>query len=368
MSFGEYVREYGLERVEGILLRYLSDVYKTLVQTVPAWAKNDAVEELVTTFGAVVRQVDASLLDEWERLKNPYELFEPPKEHAELEPQGSLDITKDEKAFTVLVRNEVFRVVRALARADWAEVDATEPFRIEKMMAPFIAGHSAIRVDPEARSPKHLDLTKEETRWRVRQTLLDPEGDHDWISRGRAPRAGRSSRSSGLRPRIQVGFVPKKVNLPIAPKKPSIEVARSRLGGKLDAGPAPAGFAPGRIVSFALPGGRRRAAVVVYAGSDEIHVLLDPIRLRRLQPDELAAQDGPVDDEMTKLAADAQLFGLLMEGQTIRYADDAGALVDGKLIEKCRWGALVGRDDGAVVAVGFRKLWPAPTLHRGGDA
>jgi superfamily II RNA helicase len=181
MSFGEYVREYGLERVEGILLRYLTDVYKTLVQTVPAWAKNDAVEELVTTFGAVVRQVDASLLDEWERLKNPYELFEPPKEHAELEPQGSLDITKDEKAFTVLVRNEVFRVVRALARADWAEVDATEPFRIEKMMAPFIAGHSAIRVDPEARSPKHLDVTKEETQWRVRQTLLDPEGDTDWF-------------------------------------------------------------------------------------------------------------------------------------------------------------------------------------------
>lgn len=168
----------------------------------------------------------------------------------------------------------------------------------------------------------------------------------------------------------------KKVNLPVvkrsggeaAPKKPSIEVARSRLGGKLDAGPPPAGFAAGRIVSFALPGGRRRAAVVVYAGSDEIHVLLDPIRLRRLQPDELGAQDGPVDDEMHKIAADARLFGMLAEGQPIRYADDAGALVDGKLIEKCRWGALVARADGAVVAVGFRKLWPAPGMSRGGDA
>jgi hypothetical protein len=52
----------------------------------------------------------------------------------------------------------------------------------------------------------------------------------------------------------------------------------------------------------------------------------------------------------------------------VRYADDAGALIDGKLIEKCRWGALVARDDGAVVAVGFRKLWPAPAANRGGDA
>src|SRR5262245_40261637 len=80
MSFSEYVREYGLERVEGLLLRYLSDVYKTLVQTVPAWAKersdrredgeggrvvSPTVGDLITTFGAIVRQVDSSLLDEW---------------------------------------------------------------------------------------------------------------------------------------------------------------------------------------------------------------------------------------------------------------------------------------------------------------
>jgi hypothetical protein len=191
MSFSEYVREYGLERVEGLLLRYLSDVYKTLVQTVPAWARNDAVEEIVTTFGAVVRQVDASLLDEWERLKNPHELFEPAKERDELEPQGSLDVTKDEKAFTVLIRNEVFRLVRALARADWTEcariiapapeLEAREAARVEVAMKPFIAEHSAIRVDPEARAPKHMHLERGETSWKVRQSLLDPEGDNDWF-------------------------------------------------------------------------------------------------------------------------------------------------------------------------------------------
>jgi superfamily II RNA helicase len=192
MSFQEYVREYGLERSEGLLLRYLTDVYKTLVQTVPAWAKDDGVDEIITTFGAIVRQVDSSLLDEWERLKNPHELFEPTPVREELEPDGSKDITKDEKAFTVLVRNEIFRLVRALARRDWAEAgrivaaapeqEATEGMKIEKSLQPFFETHREIRLDPEARSPKHTTVDRSvEGTWRVRQILLDAEEDNDWF-------------------------------------------------------------------------------------------------------------------------------------------------------------------------------------------
>ncbi len=191
MSFTEYVREYGLERMEGLLLRYLTDVYKTLVQTVPAWAKDEGVDDIITTFGAIVRQVDSSLLDEWERLKNPYELFEPAPDRDELEPAGSMDITKDQKAFTVLVRNEIFRLVRALARRDWAEaaritaaspeVEASEASKIEKALAPFFQAHQLIRIDPEARSPKHTTIDRSSAEaWRVRQVLLDAEEDNDW--------------------------------------------------------------------------------------------------------------------------------------------------------------------------------------------
>jgi superfamily II RNA helicase len=190
MSFHEYVREYGLERVEGLLLRYLSDVYKALLQNVPAWARDDRVDELVTTFGAVVRQVDSSLLDEWERLKDPHELFEPAPVREELEPAGSKDITKDERAFTVLVRNEIFRLVRALARGDWAEaarivapapeLEAKESARIAQTFEPFFTAHRAMRVDPEARRPKHTTIDRQETQWRVRQILLDEEEDNDW--------------------------------------------------------------------------------------------------------------------------------------------------------------------------------------------
>lgn len=188
MSFTEYVREYGLERIEGLLLRYLTDVYKTLVQTVPAWARDERVEDLITTFGAVVRQVDSSLLDEWERLKHPDQLFEKAPEREELEPEGSKDITRDERAFTVLVRNEIFRLVRAVARHDFLEAarivapdaEATEAPKLQALFKPFFEGHAYLRTDPDARNPKHTSIERGETEWKVRQILLDAEDDNDW--------------------------------------------------------------------------------------------------------------------------------------------------------------------------------------------
>lgn len=174
--------------------------------------------------------------------------------------------------------------------------------------------------------------------------------------------------------------VTKKVNLPLfsdpasvttpakeVRKKPSIDAARARLGGRISEIDAPpAGFAPGVVVTFPLGGAssgadtRRMPGVVVFASQTEVHVLLDGIRLRRMPPTDLTIHEGgEVTIELEKIAGDARLFGQLVEGQAVRYADDSGTLIDGKVVEKCRWGALVLRDDGAVVAVGFRKLWPA---------
>jgi hypothetical protein len=146
-------------------------------------------------------------------------------------------------------------------------------------------------------------------------------------------------------------------------KKPSIDVARSRLGGRAqDAGAPPPGVAPGTVV--VLP---RDASVgvVVYANAREAHVLFERSRLKRLAPEDLAAHDGEPPGDLGKVAADARVFWMLSEGQPVRYADDGGSLRDGKLVEKCRYGALVLRDDGGIVAVGFRKLWPVATA---GDA
>ena len=117
MDFNEYVREYELGRAEGTLLRYLSDVYKALVQTVPAPAKTPEIEEMQVFLRAMVRAVDSSLLDEWERmLAEPTAALQAAASPPEpVEP----DVTRDERGFTVLVRNAMFQCIKALARRDW---------------------------------------------------------------------------------------------------------------------------------------------------------------------------------------------------------------------------------------------------------
>ncbi len=86
-TFDEYVRELGLQTVEGVLLRYLMQVYKALVQNVPEDLKSDGLLELIAWLRAVLARVDRSLLDEWQRLKTGVEAPEvlvalPPDPHA----------------------------------------------------------------------------------------------------------------------------------------------------------------------------------------------------------------------------------------------------------------------------------------------
>jgi superfamily II RNA helicase len=185
LSFPEYVREYGLERGEGLLLRYLSDVYKTLVQSVPSGAKDDRVDEIVTYFAAIVRAVDSSLLDEWERLRAP----EDATRHAPgaIEAPGEVDVTANKKEFTVLVRNALFGLVRALARRDYAAASAAvqgswKAEAFAEAMAPFWAEHAALLTDGKARSPTHVRVVDAgERTWRVEQVLCDAEDANDWV-------------------------------------------------------------------------------------------------------------------------------------------------------------------------------------------
>jgi superfamily II RNA helicase len=186
MSFAEYVKEYDLQRAEGLVLRYLSEVYKALVQTVPDPAKDEGVHEIITYLGAIVRQVDSSLLDEWERMKDPTAVLAPRAERAAPE---AWDVTRDPKAFTVLIRNEMYQLLRTLS---WRNYEAASellpggeaplrPSEIEAMMAPFHAEHGPIRLDPQARSPKNTMITQGDHAWEVKQILCDAEDDNDWV-------------------------------------------------------------------------------------------------------------------------------------------------------------------------------------------
>lgn len=193
LSFTEYIREYGIERSEGLLLRYLSEVYKTLTQTVPDRMKTPEAVEMIAYFGVLVRGVDSSLVDEWEKLRDP--TWEK-TEAAKADPSAlRTNITSDEKAFLVLVRNELFRLLRALASKDFETAaklasgnpeDPWTPERIEQALGAYLAEHATIRTDPAARDPKKTLVEKSEdgSLWRVQQIITDPDDDNDWVLAG----------------------------------------------------------------------------------------------------------------------------------------------------------------------------------------
>ncbi|MEX2660101.1 MAG: DUF3516 domain-containing protein, partial [Acidimicrobiales bacterium] len=112
MSFAEFVDHYGLARSEGLVLRYLTDAYKAMVQNVPEDAKTDEVYDLTEWLGETVRQVDSSLLDEWDQLRAG---VEPAKVQPSL-PEAPPSLTSNVRAFRVMVRNRMFHLVELAAR------------------------------------------------------------------------------------------------------------------------------------------------------------------------------------------------------------------------------------------------------------
>jgi hypothetical protein len=186
MTFVEYVKEYGLQRSEGMLLRYLTDSYKALVQTVPESAKTDALYDLSDWLGLSVRYIDASLIDEWEQLQSPIEDGELAPER---ESDEAPDITKDVRGFTTMVRNSVWKLVRLLAfnqydRAAEALADSGDESwdadRLREAMTGYWAEYDEIQIGPDARSGGQIDVERRDTEWAFTQILLDPRSDRSW--------------------------------------------------------------------------------------------------------------------------------------------------------------------------------------------
>jgi superfamily II RNA helicase len=179
MTFGEFVAFYGLSRSEGLVLRYLADAYRALRQTIPEDAKSEDLVDLIEWLGELVRQVDSSLIDEWERLRNP---VESPLDADEQPPAVSRNV----RAFRVLVRNALFRRVElaALRRYDeLGELDAAAGWDADAWadaVEDYFEEYDALGVGADARGSAMLAITEHADRWTVRQTFDDPAGDHDW--------------------------------------------------------------------------------------------------------------------------------------------------------------------------------------------
>ena len=75
--------------------------WKVLAQTVPDGAKTPEVVEMEDYFRELIRGVDSSLLDEWERPRNP-EFVAADASDKPARP-ASFDVTRDAAAFQKLV-------------------------------------------------------------------------------------------------------------------------------------------------------------------------------------------------------------------------------------------------------------------------
>jgi superfamily II RNA helicase len=197
-SFADYVRRYELQRSEGLLLRHLSSVYKVLCQTVPDGVKTDEVREMEVYLGAMIRQVDSSLLDEWEKMRDP--AFQSAAPAGELRPPGAeealRDITRDEKRFLAAIRDRIFTFLRCIVAGDDEGALATlasrddpagVPWTIERLAVAadaYHVEHERIRLDPAARNLRHTHRAPafDADIWTIQQVLVDPDEHCDWVA------------------------------------------------------------------------------------------------------------------------------------------------------------------------------------------
>ena len=188
LSFVETIREFGLARSEGVLLRYLSQVYKTAVQTVPENCWCESFEDVLAFLHGLIRRTDSSLLEEWELLvSDPGD--KPPE--AREEEEKPYDPLADLRTFKLRIRNELHVLLKALADQDYDSASGLvyqghdhtwSVNELEQAMQDYFSQHESVILTPQARQTHNTIVNKEgPRRFDVRQKIIDPEGDQDWM-------------------------------------------------------------------------------------------------------------------------------------------------------------------------------------------
>jgi hypothetical protein len=196
-GFNEYVRHLKLERSEGLLLRYLSQLYKTLQQSVPEPVKTDEIWDVIGFFRTLLERTDTSLLEEWESLLDPA-LRRGPGHHDEIhqivEAKWLRELITEPRVLATRLRTEMHLLVKALAAKNWEDAvaavaqDPETPWdegRFERALEAFFAEYPHLVSTAEARRHANTQITQTGERvWTVVQTLVDPEGDNQWAIHG----------------------------------------------------------------------------------------------------------------------------------------------------------------------------------------
>lgn len=180
-DFKSYIAQYKIARCEGILLRYLTEAYRSLDRTVPVERRTEELDDIVSWLGLVVRSVDSSLVDEWA--------------NAGMEPGAAPikrgdEVVADRRGMTLMVRNTLFQRVRlaALDRADaLGDLDVDWGFgesRWARVLDAFYEAHEDLLTDADARSTAFLEIDESDEQtdhvWHVHQVFHDSDGDHDF--------------------------------------------------------------------------------------------------------------------------------------------------------------------------------------------
>jgi hypothetical protein len=117
MTFSDLIATYGLARSEGVVLRYLTDAWRTLQHSVPQDYLTEELEDIIVWLGELVRQVDSSLVDEWAHMADPDAPISKETLARELAfgVEDPTALTANTRAFSIMVRNAMFRLVELFA-------------------------------------------------------------------------------------------------------------------------------------------------------------------------------------------------------------------------------------------------------------
>lgn len=186
MTFSDLVATYGLARSEGVILRYLTDAWRTLKQSIPDEYNTPELEDIVVWLGELIRQVDSSLVDEWAQMAGEDSPIDQDTVDRELAfgVEDPTALTANRRAFTIMVRNYMFRLVQLFALekedrlADLLDyLDEVPDFGA--ILDDYFDEYDDIDSGPEARGPEFFRLGDTDSRaWSVRQIIKDPDGDH----------------------------------------------------------------------------------------------------------------------------------------------------------------------------------------------
>ncbi|PWH05613.1 DUF3516 domain-containing protein [Brachybacterium endophyticum] len=182
-TFSEFVQRYGLQRSEGIVLRYLSDAYRALSRTIPQDLRTEDLEDVIEWLGVLVRGIDSSLLDEWEALTHPEEDEDAASEVRPTSPRG---LSAQTRVLRQMVRAALWQRVEHFAferEERLGELDAASGWDRKawaQAMDEYYDAYDNVGIDGSARSPQLLQIREESKVWHIRQVIDDPDGHHDW--------------------------------------------------------------------------------------------------------------------------------------------------------------------------------------------